>query len=127
MPNVPRRSMTDMVLLYRFTTSVLDRHGKSMPQLTLDRRGRRLTYHVRHLHVGPRLRFCSSEYNFFSLNFSSTIFKCSSWPSIVCEHTKISSIKTITNLSKYSSNTLFIKSINVAGAFMSPNDITKNL
>ena len=39
---------------------------------------------------------------------------------------RISSIKTITNKSKYYLNTLFIKSMKVAGELVSPNDITTN-
>ena len=65
--------MPDVVLQNRFTTLVLDRCGtsnmmyhvgpRSMAELTtsvLDRRGRHLTYHVRHLHVGLENQFCSS-------------------------------------------------------------------
>ena len=40
---------------------------------------------------------------------------------------RISSIKTITNKSKYYLNTLFIKFMKDAGALVSPNDITTNL
>ena len=36
------------------------------------------------------------------------------------------SMKMIENLSKYLLKTLFIKHIKVAGAFVSPNDITRN-
>ena len=39
---------------------------------------------------------------------------------------RISSIKTIMNKSKYYLNTLFIKFMKVAGALVSPNDITTN-
>ena len=39
----------------------------------------------------------------------------------------ISSIKKIMNKSKYWLNTLFIKSMKVVGALVSPNDITTNL
>ena len=39
---------------------------------------------------------------------------------------RISSIKTITNKSKYYLNTLFIKSMKDTGALVIPNDITTN-
>ncbi|KAK9128760.1 hypothetical protein Syun_017557 [Stephania yunnanensis] len=38
----------------------------------------------------------------------------------------MSSMKTMTNLSKYGFNTLCIKSMNMAGAFVSPNGIIVN-
>jgi len=38
----------------------------------------------------------------------------------------MSSINTTTNLSRYGQKTLFIKSINIVGAFINPKGITKN-
>ncbi|KAJ9187157.1 hypothetical protein P3X46_002645, partial [Hevea brasiliensis] len=40
-------------------------------------------------------------YSFFSLRVCRTILKCSSCSSLVLEYTKISSIKTTTNRSRY--------------------------
>ena len=65
-------------------------------------------------------------YSTFSLKVCKTLPKWTSCSSGLFEYTNISSIKTMTNWSKNSLNTLFMKSMNTAGAFVNPNGITVN-
>jgi hypothetical protein len=52
--------------------------------------------------------------------------KCSSCSSSLRENTRISSMNTTTNLSKYAMNTLFIKYMKYDVALVKPKDITMN-
>jgi hypothetical protein len=63
-------------------------------------------------------------YNLFDRSFSNTNLRWFSCSSFVLENTIMSSMKTTINLSNYSINTLFMRYMKEAGAFVSPNDIT---
>ncbi|KAJ0857906.1 hypothetical protein HanRHA438_Chr13g0595361 [Helianthus annuus] len=52
--------------------------------------------------------------------------RCFSWSAWFLEYIRISSMKTMTNLSKYGLQTRFMRSMNAAGAFVSPKGITRN-
>ena len=82
----------------------------------------------------PRKETCRNQnlhlenlaYNLCSLKVVRTFRRCSSCSRLVLEYMRMSSMNTITNMSRHSLNTRFINSINIARALVRPNDITTN-
>ena len=64
------------------------------------------------------------SYNLFSLKIVRAFRMCS-WS--IFKYIRMSSMNTITNVSRHSLNTRFINSMNTTGSLLRPKDITTNL
>ena len=119
LPN-PRKPLTSITFFgcYQLMTASIVAGSTATPPLEAVC-PRKITLSIQNSH------FLNLAYSFFVWNRCNTDRRCLACSSLFLEYTKMSSMKTITNLWK-SSNTRFIKFVKAAGALGRPNGITKN-
>ena len=78
------------------------------------------------IHFQSRNHTWEFSISWFSLSVCSIVLKWYTCSSILFEYTSISSMKTTTNWSTYGLNTLYVRSMKVAGALVNSINITRN-